>query len=116
MTKYDSKVPDLHGFVSVFILSFFNILNLIVLTKLIILNRSFFMGYLPKLIVVFFQDYKIWIILFASLLLVINNILLYKQAKNIKTIYDKMKSSIYVFSYFIFSLLCWLFIMVFDKL
>lgn len=116
LTKHDFIVPKLNKLGSIFILSFFNIVNLITITKLIVLNKSFFIHNLSKTLVEFFKDYKMFLILFFAILLIINNIILFEKANKIKKEYDKMKTGIYVFSYFISSLLIWLFVMVFDQI
>lgn len=114
LTTKDFMVPNLGKLGSIFMLSFFNILNLITLVQIIVLNKSFFKDNLSKIINDFFQDYKYHIVIFISLLMIANNIMLFKQAKKIKTSYDKIRSGLYVFSYFIFSLISWYFAMVYD--
>lgn len=116
MTKYDSKLPELYGFASIFMLSFHNVMNLITVSDLVVLNRSFFKKNLPEALVDFVKNYNIWILLVFASLLILNNILLYNQAKNLETKYDKLKSGIYVFSYFIFTWFSWMFVAVYDKL
>lgn len=115
MTKHDSKLPEMYGFVSVFILSFHNIMNLITVSNLIMLNKSFFRNNLPEALVDFVKNYNIWILLMFTSLLILNNILLFKQAKHLETKYDKLKSGIYVFSYFIFTWFSWMFVVTYDK-
>ncbi len=115
MTKHDSKLPEMYGVASVFMLSFHNILNVITVSNLIILNKSFFIKILPEVVVTFFKSYNLSIVLFFCILLILNNILLYKQAKNLGTEYDKVKSGIYAFSYFIFTWFSWLFVATYDQ-
>lgn len=110
MSKNDSMLPELHGVLSVFVLSFHNIVNLITVVDLIILNKSFLIQTLPNPFTLFFKNYTWWILLVCISLLILNNILLYKPAKNLGTKYDKLTSSIYVFSYFIVTILSWIFV------
>lgn len=114
MTKHDSQVPEIYGGVSIFILSFHNIVNLITVSQVILLNKSFFTGNLPEEVVTFFKNYHTWILLLFASLFILNNILLHKQAKDLGTKYDKLKSSIYVFSYFIFTWFTWLLVVTYD--
>jgi hypothetical protein len=114
-TKYDSKLPELYGLVSIFMLCFHNILNLITIVNLIVLNKSFFRDLLSNNLFNFFKDYSLWIELGIICLIVLNNIILYKQAKNLKTEYDSFQSSVIVFLYFIFTWVTWLFVVVYDK-
>lgn len=111
MTKKDSLGPEIYGVASVFFLSFNNLVNLITLVQLIKLNRNFFERNLSEVLVDFFTDYEISIKITLGLLIILNNILLYNQAKKIEITYDKFKSSFYFFSYLIISMLCWLIVM-----
>lgn len=111
MTKKDSLGPEIYGAASVFFLSFVNLVNLLTLVQLIKLNRNFFKNNLPENVIEFFTDYELHIKISLALILIINNIVLYKYAKKIETTYDKFKSSFYFFSYLIISMLAWLIIM-----
>lgn len=112
MTKKDSLAPKIYGVVSVFFLSFINMVNLITIFHLIKLNRKFFKNNLPDNIIEFFTDFELYIKISLALILIINNIVLYKHAKKIKITYDKFRSSLYVFIYFITSMLAWFIVMV----
>lgn len=108
-TKYDSKLPEYYKIGAVFLLSFFNILNLLTITKIIMLNSGFFKNHFPKVIVVFFHEYKAYILFTFTILLILNNLLLFKQAERLQVKYDKIWSGLYVFSYFILSMICFIF-------
>lgn len=108
-TKYDSKLPEYYKLGSVFLLSFFNVLNLLTITKIIMLNSGFFKNHFPKVIVVFFHEYKSYILFTFTIILILNNLLLFKQAESYQVKYDKIWTSLYVFSYFILSMICFIY-------
>lgn len=116
LSKKDSIAPELYGIISVFFLSFINLVNFITVCQIIRLNQKFFKKNFPEMIYNFFLEYQTPIKLIISAVLIINNILLYKHAKAIIIEYNRNKSSIYVLSYFLISLMCWWFVMVYEFL
>ncbi|MCC6701768.1 MAG: hypothetical protein IT221_09605 [Fluviicola sp.] len=99
ITKNDSQMPMHYQIIPIIILSFHNLLNLLTVSRIIVLNSNFFENSLPKLIYDFFDTYKYWMVLVISICLILNNVFLYKKAKETPVIYEPYKTGIYTFSY-----------------